>query len=483
MIYKPEKGAMWDPSVLWHDGYYYAIMMYNPDFVPDRDTVLDPKCGLLARSPDGVHWSDWKIPCYELYHEYGADFFKAFIGKIGDRFVMDHGVFFVNQNILRFYESKDLADWTYIGSSYPDSRWYRFEGRWDHMYIIPKDEEDPSRGYWGFPVATPKEGLKRGFGMMETIDGIHWDILPPADVEWGDVPPHDFEVGGVERIGEKYVMIGGGRPVSNGGYTICVMVADRPEGPYFPDKETYILCGSSDKRTTSQVPWASVTALAAWGRGKDNEKLISNYAGTDTGVWLLPMRKPVFSDGHLRLGWWENNERLMGEVIRGVESKVELTEGSDREVYWLSGDFDRRRGVIVEGTLRANPHGDKCGAGFVIEEADYPWMNLRRGLDIRIEVGDREKCRALTGRWSAVTGLTIVDVVGKGHASVRNLEPRKEHGFKLLVRHDLYELYIDDLLVQTYQFEVDYDHTGIGLMAYNCEVIFSSLKYYYMDLD
>ena len=57
MIYKPEKGAMWDPSVFWHDGYYYAIMMYNPDFVSGDEALL-PDCGLLARSRDGVHWSD-----------------------------------------------------------------------------------------------------------------------------------------------------------------------------------------------------------------------------------------------------------------------------------------------------------------------------------------------------------------------------------------------------------------------------------------
>ncbi|MHC4192109.1 MAG: hypothetical protein ACYSUB_20965 [Planctomycetota bacterium] len=24
MIYRPEKGAMWDPSVIWHDGKYYS---------------------------------------------------------------------------------------------------------------------------------------------------------------------------------------------------------------------------------------------------------------------------------------------------------------------------------------------------------------------------------------------------------------------------------------------------------------------------
>ena len=64
MIYKPRTGVMWDPSVFWHDGHYYAIMMYDPDFTPEGDGAAKHTCGLLARSRDGVHWSDWKIACY-----------------------------------------------------------------------------------------------------------------------------------------------------------------------------------------------------------------------------------------------------------------------------------------------------------------------------------------------------------------------------------------------------------------------------------
>jgi len=31
MIHRPQDGAMWDPSVLWHNGKYHAFMMYNRD--------------------------------------------------------------------------------------------------------------------------------------------------------------------------------------------------------------------------------------------------------------------------------------------------------------------------------------------------------------------------------------------------------------------------------------------------------------------
>ena len=31
MIYRPSKGSMWDPSVIWHGARYCAFMMYNQD--------------------------------------------------------------------------------------------------------------------------------------------------------------------------------------------------------------------------------------------------------------------------------------------------------------------------------------------------------------------------------------------------------------------------------------------------------------------
>ena len=54
MIYRPQDGAMWDPSVLWHNGKYYAFMMYNKD---GRDGLAAGHC-LLVTSTDGVHWKD-----------------------------------------------------------------------------------------------------------------------------------------------------------------------------------------------------------------------------------------------------------------------------------------------------------------------------------------------------------------------------------------------------------------------------------------
>ena len=468
MIYAPEKGLLRDPSVFWHDGFYYAVMTQTPRAAPAEDAATDPECGFLARSRDGVHWRDWKKTCYEPYREHGAVFSNTFVGKVGDRFLMNHGVVFAHQNILRFCKSKNLDSWTLTGSCFPDSRWYDPMGRWDAMYVLPKAEENPSGGYWGFLTATPRNEYGRGFGLAESADGFSWNFLPPPRVEWDDMAPHDLEVGGVEMIGEKYVMIAGGRPVYKGEYIVCVLSAHRPNGPYTPDKEAFVLSDGATK--------------AAWGRGKDGELLITEYGGAHAGPWLLPLRRPVFSNGHLRLGWRQENEKLKGDVIDGTGQEIKLTKGVDREMCWLTGDFDRRRGVFIEGTIRADPRGEQSGAGFVFEEPKHPYDNYRKTLDIRMEVGGPEKCETLTGHWNSVTGLVVASRIGRGHASLHNLNPGAKQSFKLLVRHDMFELYVDDLLVKSGQFHADYHRTGIGLMAYNCEVSFSSLKSYFMDL-
>ena len=49
-----EQGRDADPSLVWHDGKYYAFMMYNKD---GNDGLAAEHC-LLATSADGVHWRD-----------------------------------------------------------------------------------------------------------------------------------------------------------------------------------------------------------------------------------------------------------------------------------------------------------------------------------------------------------------------------------------------------------------------------------------
>ncbi len=480
MIYKPLSGSMWDPSVFFDNELFYAVMMYNPDGNSTNADLfagcpdgLAASCGLIAVSDDGVHWRDGWIVTPEPFAADGNRYFKAFIAKLGDMFIMNHGVQQADgrQDILRFYESNNLHEWLPLFNSNPDSQWYEVAGRWDHMYMLPKDENDPTAGYWGYPVATTRPELPRAMGMMESVDGREWTILSPPEVLWGDIPEMNLEIGGCEKIEDKYIIIGGQLHYLSTGYSMYTLISDHPCGPFRPDTEAFRLCGTS----SSACGWG-VSFLAAWCRGKNGEKLISNYISVPSGTWMLPLRKAVFSDGHLRLGWWDENDILKGKIIEPEinDVPIEVTGNNSHIIEWLPCEFNLNTGVIIEGIICANSNGVNSAAGFAFSEKNEGVIEIRMGI------GKPDKCETQIGRWNIITGFSCEDVTGKGCATVRGIENNTSHRFRLLVRHDIFELYINDLLVQTYAYRPQGGR--IGLIASEANVNFSNIIAYNMTL-
>ena len=423
MIYKPKSGAMWDPSVIWHQGKYYAFMMHCK--------AGDKSYGhcLLASSRDGVHWEDEGAVLEERDHARGMQFFKCFVARCGDRFIMDHGVARdKGQDILRFYESQDLKHWNYLFSNQPDPHWYGVAGqphRWDHMYILPKDEGHPQSGYWGYPVAIPRSKLPRSPGMMQSRDGRAWEILPPPVMDWGRTPQRDLEIGGCERFGGKYYMIGG---TGDGkGYSMFTLVADDARGPFRPDVEAHRLCG-----TTSRC----VTWLAAWARC-NGELLISNYASLPSSSQdpaMLPLRKPVLDHGHLRLGWWQGNERLKGGPLPLGKEQLTLPghAADGYEIARLDATPDLKKGLLLEGGLPPTvpaANGDH-GVGFVFDKG----AGQKTALLLDVGSPDERESRigplALTADGKHV--FRAEESTGKGWATVRGIAPGREYAFRLL---------------------------------------------------
>ena len=474
MIYRPTTGSLWDASVFWHEGKYYAVMMYNPD----GPVGLQATCGLIAHSDDGVHWQDGWTVTPEPSAPQGGKFLKAFVSRISGRFVMNHGVLQPHgwQDTLRYYESTDLREWTYLGCNTPDPRWYEPIGRWDHMYVIPKDEADPAAGYYGYPVATPKPGLPRGCGLCETMDGRSWTILPPPVFDWGEVPPKDLEIGGVERIEDRYVMIGGHADFTNGnGYLMYTLTADAPTGPFRPDPEAHRLCGNLTKAADPVGHQWTAAYLAAWGRCRNGEKLISNYAQALSGIWLLPLRKPILADGHLRLGWWEQNERLKGKELPLAASWGDLAARGARQAQLLDLAVDPQAGLIVEGRIEASPAGAAPAAGIA-----FPGRN-GRWLELRLELGEPEGRCTRIGWWEPGSGFAAADTIGRGCALVAGIAAELPHRFRLLVRQGLFELYVNDLLVQTYSLNEHWEGT-LGFLAVDATAEFSNLRAWEMSL-
>jgi hypothetical protein len=449
---------------------------------------------------------------------------KQYISKVGDHYIMNHGAFTdrgTNNNLLRFYESTDLIHWKYLYEVPIDPKYYLQEGRWDHMFMVPKDGMHPEKGSWGYVVADPIE--HGGFGLMDSPDGVHFHPVKAPEIEASfEVPT--LEVGGIEEFGDKYYFLGGNaNHYGFSGYGVYTYVADSPTGPFHPDMEAYRLTGTSgiDGDTYIHVLTAFV---------KDSpEHLVSepftfmSSPGTDgNGVWFLPMRKAVVdAKRHLHLAYWNGNDRAKGEevkldtsqrtvifppgqtednpLIRVSAEEHALTVHTDkpwRSISWLdpaktrkgvvvlNQRFDLDEGIIVEGRVKvrkltprtADAH--KVYAGFYVEGAEKG-----PGTAILLEDGESQWRESLIGKLALDTDFhfTALDRTGRNCATVTGLDDSKEHSFRLWIRGGQMELYVDDLLMQS--FFVLRTSGRIGFIAQEGEAQFSQLKVYRMNFS
>lgn len=521
MFYKPEKGGIWDPSVLYCNGKYYMACMYFKDDEPRRDNYM-----WLACSSDAVHWEDIGVVIEDKYNVC-----KMFIYETDDSVIADFGsgseVPMTNNDTMRFYKTQDMINWEYIGKNHPDGKWYNPEGRWDHMYVYKENGK-----YYGYPVATPHPEFLSAWGICTSCDGIKWNIQKPPVIEWGDVPPIDcLEVGGMEKIGDKYYFIGGFVGYANNyGYALYTFVADSPEGPFRPDKGAFRLCGFD--RLEGRI---FVQNLAAFARGENGELLISNAvdAGGSHEIWLLPMRKAVVDEyGHLRMGYWYGNEKAKGKEIlidkdsfsiafssypegsempsdkyhpsafkplsRGFEANTDVPDYPNctdhNMIILINENINSEEGIILEGTVTAESYlpYDEINhktlmwrpSSFGIFAEEESGSDKCRGMDIALEIGHPYK------RYSFVENIRsdgksvyreIVDTIGEDCADVRGISANEKHTFKFLYRRNIFELYADDIHVQTFV------HLGkqtgrIGFTLLNSHVKIENLKMYKMNL-
>jgi len=508
-VYQPSKGFFWDPTVFYTNGAYYMFSMYGGSSV------------WLATSKDGVHWKDYGVVLKPTGFKNNT-VWKQYIAKVGDRYIMDYGAFTdkgTNNNLLRFYESPDLIHWKFLYQIPIDTKFYLANGRWDHMFMIPKDENDPKAGYLGYVVADPID--HGGFGMMESPDGIHYHPVKAPEIQ-ADFKIPTLEVGGIEKFGGKYYLLGGNENhYGFSGYGVYTYVADSPMGPFRPDLPDYRLTGTSGIDGDYYIH-----VLAAFVKGSP-EHLVSDpftfmsSPGTDgQGVWLLPMRKAVVDkEGHLHLGYWKQNDLAKGKEVKidatqntvmfppgqtkstsiiDLESTGDSvtidTDKSWRPYSWLNSAktrkgvivlnqyFDLDKGIIVEGTIQARSLTSRVQdahntyAGFYIEGRDNG-----PGTAVMLQVGEPQWRESLIGSLRLDTDFHLkpLDVTGKNCATVTGLDGGMPHTFRLWIRGGQMELYIDDLLMQSFFFEKSSGR--IGFLAQESNAQFSNVKVYEMN--
>lgn len=490
MLYKPEQGCMWDPTVLWYNGKYWMVSMYKTGVTAPDDYMW------LASSDDGVHWQS-EGPVLNDGHAV----YKMYVYKTENGIAMNCGSSGQperkDNDTLRYYRTADMKTWEFYAEDHPDERWYHTNGRWDHMYVY----RDVDGLYYGYPVATPLPEQRSAWGLRKSTDGLHWETLEPPVIHWGDIPRINcLEVGGTEKIGDKYYFIGGYVGYAgNYGYSLYTFTADHPTGPFTPDKEAFRLCGFD--RLPNRL---FIQNLAAFARGRDDEILISNavLAGDLTDVWLLPMRKAVVdAQGHLHLGYWHGNDALKGsgtavptESLQllyadtqptnaigfgGTATRYTATESgffaavctpgqnilTDRNMLLVSDtQYDLDTGIVMECTVRATsmPAYDPvncttqnwrpASVGIYLEE-EAENTETSRGMSVTLEIGHPYKRHSFVETIRLETqklDRQIIDTIGEGCAEVRGIDADRGVTLRLLYRRNMFELYADDLLVQSF---------------------------------
>jgi len=509
-LYQPKEGTFWDPTVIYANNKYYMYTMYN------RDSVW------LATSTDGVHWQDYGVVLKSEGFKNNT-IFKQFVNKVGDRYIMNYGAFSdvgSNNNLLRFYESKDLIHWSFLYELPIDTKYYRADGRHDHMFMIPKDDKNPRAGYLGYVVAAPLN--RGGVGMMESPDGVHYHAIAPPEM------PADFalpvlEDGGIAKIAGKYYLIAGaGSHFGFTGFGVYTYVGDSPMGPFKPDLDAYRLTGTSGIDGNGFISILSAFV-------KDSPELLvteplslRTTVGTiGEGVWFLPMRRAFVDErGHLRLGYWKQNDLAKGSEIpinagentvlfpagqtstnalvttAGAADSITLKTDKDWRAFpWLDRSksrkavtvlnqrFDLNQGVIVEGSIRAAPvnarvvNSGNTKAGFYIEGTTG-----QPGTAILLTVGEPQWRESQIGKLNLDGGWNFesLDRIGRYTAAVSGLDSGKDHTFRLWLRGGQMELYIDDVLMQS--FFIQSPSGRIGFISQESDTQISNLKIFQMNL-
>jgi hypothetical protein len=494
LLYKTPRGTLKDNCVVWHDGKYYLLTMYREE-VDGDDTQFNNMW--LATSTDGVHWTD----VGPVIHNAPFPIWAMRAWKVGNRFILNHGSWDkARSDLLRFWQSEDLVHWKYLGEQYdlrrPDGK------RIDHMDALSIDNNG-RREWYGYACG----------GLLRSEDGIKWkwkEDFRLTDKNWGV-----GETGGCQRIGGKFFLLGGnwqdpGLPGDAKGlpgdasYGVLTFVADGPAGPFRPDYTVLRLNGNSGRRP--------VGVWAGYCRSPE-ELLLTNYIvdpHTANLWWHAPLKKAVVDkEGHLRTGYWPGNNALRGKslsiqprdctqvfpVAAGDSQKASMTVdggavrlgrqagpgagwlgyGDPKTAVALLGErLDPQKGFVLEGRMKVERLGfGRPAVGLYLEE----------------QPGKGTAALLHTHRLTEIGKISLAndahfdceDRTGFGCATVAGIEAGKTCSFRLLFRRDMFEFYLDDLLVQTYY--TDGAAGRVGFVVRDGQATIDNLKAWEMSLQ
>jgi len=442
-------------------------------------------CVGMATSKDGVFWEEYGIALTKSEKSTSwmgsGSIWPSENYKKDKKFIMNYSEWRPEQTIF-FAESKDLIKWEKLSDDHAfriDERWYTKEpiwysgdssGRWDCITTIPR----PEGGRYGYWTADPKPSIAQfGFGFGVTEDGIRWKALEPPKIDWEShqysKPKFSMEIIGIGRIGNYYYAL-----IHIGEFANCLFMSTEPQGPFWPAKKNFFLLAGSCTNCvrfyqTSDGPLLHYTA---WDR---------HYKK----CYFPPLKKPVIdSEGILRLGWWDGNNKLKNKEIK-VMAKKEITNGL--KITMLDNRFDTDSGIILEGSIDLGNcdvfKNDKVD--ILSDEGKDTLKNESANLLKNSKLsGIYIECEECQGTVFLIDAKGVVKYGSvksdsscfrcEGHVN-REIKFRSPLKFRLLLKEDLLEFYLNDILIQAHtMFKIA---TGkIGIITNKNKEILKDLK-------
>ncbi|WP_158543688.1 hypothetical protein [Cohnella sp. OV330] len=463
----------------------------------------------MAVSDDLLHWKEHG-PILEKHPD--AEWLgTGMVQRVGDTFIMNYSEELVRgHQQIRFARSEDLYNWERIEEVVlrPDPAYYLDDPedcceelpRWDSLGIVNalQDAPPPYTGFLTAHAADRKLKAKAGvLGVMTSMDGIHWEALPPGTP--ADLFPN-FEVPEHLSFNDRhYVMFStvtqhgwryDDRALARSGGTYYV-VSDKLQGPYRLPPEDPMLIGSRDH---ANVVMAYVGRVIPFESGY----LFYHFWGNDhiDGRVGLPKRIVEREPWVLKLEYWEGCEavkgKLLGSGISFSAYRVLRQPGRLPTVVWHSPD---------DQTLTFGNQGSTGGIECALDHTPSPtadvtdWsdgrvveykVTVREGTGIGVFLGERRFCLFLNFKHNRLelgdvkNGWALPNVLEITANKPWTLAYNAEYDLKVFARNECVELFINNDYAISYRLDEPLTLSSLGFYSEDSSGVVSELKIWEM---
>jgi hypothetical protein len=298
------------------------------------------------------------------------------------------------------------------------------------------------------------------------------------------------------------------------GYSLYTFIGDTPFGPFYPDREMFRLCGTSRREVTwlgHSVKTPDGFLAALWLSHNTKPDIPS------TTFAIGSLKRLITDNTHLRLKYWEGTDNAKGKETavpllqtvypdRGrLISDGKIEADRDGVIAVISYRCNKKTGFIIEGVFTAYEkrghiatHQHAAGVGFYFEEtagkgtaiiADtlgttrsgtLEYSNTKITSFDPYALAGYGLVQGHSGELKGTVFFDYEDTVGPfGHAAYSGIRHGKKHSFRLIARGDYFELFMDDLYVQTYL--LPEKSNGItGLCVFDGTCIFENIRMFEM---